>query len=190
MLRTVQNVVRLGRVMAVRATSLELEKGAMPLAPGTLLVDCAGVGAVPRSDYDVFAPAHIKLSTMLSLFNVSYSAALIAHVEATFADDATKNGFMPHSAAVPLMQGGSLCYKGQLGQFVQWLLGDIRTKLLFAAHTPSAAFHLTTRTNYNAPCHSSLLKTLHSAYGPDLVKKRGGKLMTRSSTAALLSRRP
>ena len=39
MLRTVQNVVRLGRVTAVRATSLELEKGAMPLAPGTLLVE-------------------------------------------------------------------------------------------------------------------------------------------------------
>ena len=107
MLRTVQNVVRLGRVTAVRAASLELEKGALPLAPGTLLVDCT-VGAVGgyRSDYDVFAPAHIKLSIWLSWFNPSHSSALLAHLEATFADDATKNSFMPHSAAAPLCIGG------------------------------------------------------------------------------------
>ena len=178
MLRTVQNVVRLGRVTAVRAASLELEKGAMPLTPGTLLVDCsANGGGGYRADYDVFAPAHIKLSAMLSLFNVSHSAALIAHVEATFADDATKNGFMPHSAAAPLMQGVSPCWEGQLGQFVRWLLGEIKTARLFAAHTPSAMFNVTTRTNYLAPCHSSLVKTLHSAYGPDQVKNRGGELM-------------
>ena len=149
---------------------IELEKGALPLAPGTLLVDCAaeGLGGY-RADYDVFAPAHIKLSGSLSLFNFSHSAALIAHVEATYADDATKNGFMPHSAAAPLFitQGGSPFFEGQLGQFVQWLLGEIKTTRLFAAHTSSAVFHLTTRTNYLAPCHSSLLKTLWAAFGPD-----------------------
>ena len=179
MLRTVQNVVRLGRVTAVRAASLELEKGAMPLTPGTLLVDCsANGGGGYRADYDVFAPAHIKLSAMLSLFNVSHSAALIAHVEATFADDATKNGFMPHSAAVPLMQvGGSPCFEGQLGQFVRWILGEMKTTRLLAAHKPSAAFNATTRTNYLAPCHSSLLKTLWAAFGPDQLKNKADKVM-------------
>ena len=42
---------------------------------------------------------------------------------------------------------------------------------------PSAVFHLTTRTNYLAPCHSSLLKTLWAAYGPDQLDKKAGKLM-------------
>ena len=80
MLHTVQNVVRLGRVTAVRAAFLELEKGTLPLAPGTLLVDCASEGTGGyRADFDVFAPAHIKLSANLSMFNVSHSAALIAH---------------------------------------------------------------------------------------------------------------
>ena len=67
MLHTVQNVVHLGRVTAVRAASLELEKGTLPLAPGTLLVDCTanGVGGV-RADYDVFASAHIRLSASLA----------------------------------------------------------------------------------------------------------------------------
>ena len=115
---------------------------------------------------------------MLAMFNPSHSAALIAHVEATFADDATKNGFMPHSAAVPLMQvGGSPCFEGQLGQFVRWILGEMKTTRLLAAHKPSAAFNATTRTNYLAPCHSSLLKTLWAAYGPDQLKKKSGKLM-------------
>ena len=180
MLRTVQNVlVRLGRVTAVRATSLELEKGALPLAPGTLLVDCTAKGGGGyRADYDVFAPAHIKLSFALSLFNPSHSAALIAHLEATFADDATKNGFMPHSAAAPLMQvGGSPCFEGELGQFVQWILGEIKTARLLEAHRPSAMFNATTRTNYIAPCHSSLLKTLWAVYGPDQIKKKGNELM-------------
>ena len=180
MLRTVQNVVRLGRVTAVRAASLELEKGTLPLAPGTLLVDCAaeGLGGY-RADYDVFAPAHIKLSGSLSLFNFSHSAALIAHVEATYADDATKNGFMPHSAAAPLFitQGRSPFFEGQLGQFVQWLFADIKTICLFGAHKRSAAFHLTRRTNFNAPCHCSLLKTLWVAYGPDQLDKKAGRLM-------------
>ena len=116
---------------------------------------------------------------MLSLFNPSHSAALIAHLEATFADDATKNGFMPHSAAAPLLiaQGGSPFYEGQLGQFAQWLLGEIKTTRLFAAHTSSAVFHLTTRTNYLAPCHSSLLKTLWVVYGPEQLDKKAGELM-------------
>ena len=180
MLRTVQNVVRLGRVTAVRAASLELEKGALPLAPGTLLVDCtADGGGGYRADYDVFAPAHIKLSLALSWFNPSHSAALIAHLEATFADDATKNGFMPHSAAAPLLitQGGSPFFEGQLGQFAHFLLGEIKTTRLVAAHTPSAVFYLTTRTNFLAPCHCSLLKTLWTAYGPDQLDKKAGKLM-------------
>jgi hypothetical protein len=61
MLHTVQkscsNVVRLGRVTAVRAAFLELGKGTLPLAPGTLLVDCASEGVAGiRVDFDVFAP--------------------------------------------------------------------------------------------------------------------------------------
>eukprot|EP00964_Phaeocystis_antarctica_P164663 scaffold143222_cov112-Phaeocystis_antarctica.AAC.1 len=85
------------------------------------------------------------------MFNPSHSAALIAHVEATFADDATKNSFMPHSAAAPLMQvGGSPCFEGELGQFIQWAFGEIKTTHLLAAHRPSAVFSATTRTNYLA----------------------------------------
>ena len=180
MLHTVQNVVRLGRVTAVRADFLELEKGTLPLAPGTLLVDCAseGVGGL-RADFDVFAPAHIKLSAALSTANFSHSAALIAHVEATYTDDATKNGFMPHSAAAPLgiAKGGSPFFKGELGQFVQMLYADIKTTTLLGAHMRSAAFNLTTRTNYGASCHCSLLKTLWGLYGPDQLDKKLGRLM-------------
>ena len=53
----------------------------------------------------------------------------------------------------------------------------MKTTRLLAAHKPSAAFNATTRTNYLAPCHSSLLKTLWAAFGPDQLKKKGGKLM-------------
>ena len=113
---------------------------------------------------------------MLAMFNPSHSSALIAHLEATFADDATKNGFMPHSAEAPLMRG-SPCFEGQLGQFVQCILGEIKTTRLLEAHKPSAVFNVMTRTNWLAPRHSSLLKTLWAAYGPDQLKKKSGKLM-------------
>ena len=177
MLHTVQNVVRLGRITAVRADFLELEKGTLPLAPGTLLVDCAseGLGRGCRANYDVFAPAHIKLSA----FNFSHSAALIGHVEATYADDATKNGFMPYSAAAPLCiaKGGSPFFKGELGQFVQGLYANFKTVRLFGAHMRSAAFYMTARTNYLASCHCSLLYTLWVLYGPDQLDKKIDRLM-------------
>ena len=133
MLHTVQNVVHLGRVTAVRAASLELEKGTLPLAPGTLLVDCTanGVGGV-RADYDVFASAHIRLSASLAFLKKLQSAALVAYLEATYADDATKNGFTPHSAAASLSiaQGGSPSFEGQLGQFIHAMFADIKTTRL------------------------------------------------------------
>ena len=126
----------------------------------------------------MFAPAHIKLSIWLSWFNPSHSSALLAHLEATFADDATKNSFMPHSAAAPLCIGGqSPFFEGQLVGFLLALFADIKTTRLFAAHTSSAVFHLTTRTNVLAPCHCSLLKTLWAAYGPEQLDKKAGKLM-------------
>ena len=165
----------------MRASFLKLEKGTLPLVPGTLLVDCAseGVGGLRSDWYDVFAPAHIKLSPRLSLFNFSHSAALVAHVEAAYADDATKNGLMPHSAAAPLCiaTGGSPFFKGELGQYVQIIYADVKTMLLFGAQMQSATFYLTTRTNFDAPCHCSLLKTLWLAFGPDQLVNKASRLM-------------
>ena len=119
------------------------------------------------------------MSVFLSTWNFSHSAALIGHVEATYADDATKNGLMPHSAAAPLCiaKGGSPLFKGESGQFVQTLYADIKTVRLFGAHMRSAAFYMTTRTNYSASCHCSLLNTLWVLYGPDQLDKKAGRLM-------------
>ena len=60
------------------------------------------------------------------------SAALVAYLEATYADDATKNGFTPHSAAASLSiaQGGSPSFEGQLGQFIHAMFADIKTTRL------------------------------------------------------------
>ena len=50
-------------------------------------------------------------------------------------------------------------------------------RLLQGADKRSAVFQLATRTQYLAPCHCSLLKTLWVLYGPDQLDKKAGRLM-------------
>jgi len=89
-LRRILGIVRLGHVKAIEAGQIHLEQGSIPLAPGTLVVDCSaagipGVEAVPVWQGDLITPQWVRS------FGTVFSAAFIAHVEATFEDDSEKN---------------------------------------------------------------------------------------------------
>jgi hypothetical protein len=90
LLRRIHGIVRLGHVEAIEANQIHLEQGSIPLAPGTLVVDCSAAGipsveAVPVWGGDRITPQWLRS------FGTVFSAALIAHVEATVDDDAEKN---------------------------------------------------------------------------------------------------
>jgi hypothetical protein len=89
-LRRIRGIVRLGHVKAIEAGLIHLEQGSIPLVPGTLVVDCSAVGipsveAVPVWSGDRITPQWLRS------FGTVFSAAFIAHVEATVDDDAEKN---------------------------------------------------------------------------------------------------
>lgn len=89
-LRRIHGIVRLGHVKAIDASQVHLEHGSIPMSPDTLIVDCSAAGipslpAVPVWSGDRITPQWLRS------FGTTFSAALIAHIEATFDDDAEKN---------------------------------------------------------------------------------------------------
>jgi hypothetical protein len=89
-LRSIRNVVRLGRVQRVEAGRLLLDDGTHEVTPGALFVDCTADGLERRPKTPVFDGANITLQSVRTCQQV-FSAAFIAHVEATESDEARKN---------------------------------------------------------------------------------------------------
>jgi hypothetical protein len=89
-LRRLKNVVRLGRVRALESTKAILEHGEIPLSSDILVVDCSANAIPQRPLVPIWAGNRVTLQ-MVRTCQPTFSAALIAHIEATFADDADKN---------------------------------------------------------------------------------------------------
>jgi hypothetical protein len=89
-LRTIKDVVRMGRVKSISASEIVLANGTVPARADTIYVDCSAAGFAVRPVEPVFQPGRIALQ-MLKSFQPTFSAALIAHVETAYADDAAKN---------------------------------------------------------------------------------------------------
>jgi hypothetical protein len=90
-LRKIDNVIRLVRVRQIERERLILEQGEVAMPPDTLYVDCTA-SALAHNVHDttpVFAPGKIALQ-MVRLFQPTFSAALIAHIEASVAAEAEK----------------------------------------------------------------------------------------------------
>jgi hypothetical protein len=89
-LRRIHGIVRLGHVKAIEGSQIHLEQGSIPLPPDTLVVDCSAAGIPSVETVPVWSGDRITPQWLRS-FGTVFSAALIAHVEATLGDDAEKN---------------------------------------------------------------------------------------------------
>jgi hypothetical protein len=89
-LRRIRGIVRLGHVQAIDVGQIHLERGSLALDPGTLVVDCSAAGIPSVEAVPVWAGDRITPQWLRS-FGTVFSAALIAHVEATVRDEAEKN---------------------------------------------------------------------------------------------------
>lgn len=90
MLRSVRNVIRLGRVQALHADHMLLDHGRVATQLGTLFIDCTASAVQPRAPQAVFQDAKIVLQ-IVRLPQPAFSAALTAYVEAHFEGDKEKN---------------------------------------------------------------------------------------------------
>ncbi|MFJ9843313.1 NAD(P)-binding protein [Kitasatospora sp. NPDC101155] len=89
-LRRIKDVVRHGRVKRIDENAIELDQATVPAQAGTLYIDCTADGLERRPTVPVFGQARITLQAVVPCQQV-FSAALTAHIEASYADDDTRN---------------------------------------------------------------------------------------------------
>jgi len=93
-LRRIEHVVRLGRVKRITGTGIELDGGTVPTGHRVLHVDCTADAIRQRPAVPIFQDGLITPQSVRVCQPV-FSAALIAHVEAAYGDDAEKNALCP-----------------------------------------------------------------------------------------------
>ncbi|BEP13030.1 NAD(P)/FAD-dependent oxidoreductase [Acidothermaceae bacterium B102] len=94
LLRTVEDVVRLGHVDHVTEQDLVLTGGLVPLRAGSLVVHCAASGLRYPPPVPLWQPDRIRLQTIRAGFPC-FGAALAGFVEATRDDDRERNRLCP-----------------------------------------------------------------------------------------------
>jgi NAD(P)-binding Rossmann-like domain len=102
-LRSIQQVIRLGHVQAIEAERLVLEQGVVAMPKDTLYIDCTASAVEPRPIQPIFQADKIVLQ-LVRLPQPAFSAALIAYVEAHYEGDAQKNrlcGTVPFPHTLP-----------------------------------------------------------------------------------------
>lgn len=96
-LRRIKKVIRLGRVLEIRQDEIVLEQGSIPTPANSLFVDCSASAISNLNPKPIFQDKLITPQTVRS-YQPVFSAAFIAHVEATY-QEAEKNKL---SNVVPL----------------------------------------------------------------------------------------
>lgn len=90
LLRSVTQVIRMGRVRAIEQDALLLEKGRVDMAPDTLYIDCTASAVKAHKPQPVFQGDRIVVQ-LLRMPLVTLSAAITAYVEVHGEDESRKN---------------------------------------------------------------------------------------------------
>ncbi len=91
-LRGIVDVVRMGHVQSIEPGRVTLDGGVRDVDGSAVYIDCTADGLGRREPTAVFSDDHISLQTVRTC-QPAFSAAVIAHVEAAYPDDDTRNGF-------------------------------------------------------------------------------------------------
>jgi hypothetical protein len=89
-LQRIRDIVRMGHVEHIQSGKVVLADGAIPVNGAALYVDCSADGLERRPPATVFDGDRITLQSLRGCQQV-FSAALIAHVEASYDDDERRN---------------------------------------------------------------------------------------------------
>jgi hypothetical protein len=97
LLRSIENVVRLGHVDTVRRGRIDLTQGSISVADDALIVNCAADGLKNPPRVPIWGPDAITLQPIRAGFPC-FGAALAGYVEATRTGDDVKNRLCPPSS--------------------------------------------------------------------------------------------
>ena len=124
-LRTVERVVRQGRVRGIESRRIELEHGEAATQPDAVHVDCTAAGVRAATPRPIFAGELITVQ-YVTVSGAPWSAATIGHIEATRDNDADKNRLTPPVAfsgnASDLLQ---FAYAGMSGLYARTSESDL-----------------------------------------------------------------
>ena len=177
-LRRIEDVVRLGHVTRIDIGTLVLAAGSLPALPNTLYVDCTADGLERRPAVPVFTDHHITLQSVRTCQQV-FSAAFIAHVEAAYADDATRNDL-----CMPVPHPDSDI------DFLRTSLDNARNDLRWAADAGLQAWLAAARLQLFRnlmPAADSAQNTDTAARSAALEQHRAGEASARARITALLT---
>ncbi len=96
LLRSIENVVRLGHIRSVEQGSIELDEGRVTIARDAMVVHCAAAGLRDVPEVPIWAGEGIIIQPVRSGFPC-FGAALSGYVEATRSTDEEKNKVCPPS---------------------------------------------------------------------------------------------
>jgi hypothetical protein len=91
-LRTVDDVVRMGHVLSIEPGRVTLEGGTLDVEGSALYIDCTADGFSKKEPVTVFDGDRISLQAVRTC-QPAFSASVIGHVEAAYPDDDTRNAF-------------------------------------------------------------------------------------------------
>ena len=97
LLRSIEHVVRMGHVTAVRRGRIDLADGSVAVADDALVVNCAADGLKNPPRVPIWRPESITVQPIRAGFPC-FGAALAGYVEATRDDDGEKNRLCPPSS--------------------------------------------------------------------------------------------
>ncbi len=89
-LQSIKHVIRLGRVKHIGKDQIILDKGSIPTSDNYIHVDCSATALSNLEIKPIFSGNTITPQTVRS-YQPVFSAAFIAHIEATFEDEGKKN---------------------------------------------------------------------------------------------------
>jgi hypothetical protein len=161
-LRSIQNVVRLGRVLHIGLHQIDLDQGSIPTSPTHVHVDCTAEGLGTPPARPIFEPDRITIQRVQAGID-PFSAALIGRVEATGRGDDEKNRLCPPNAAY-----------GEAIRFAHALLVTLRARVAWMADPEVGGWFSATR-----------LGPLHDAakYMTDLARSSARRLLESTDPA-------
>jgi hypothetical protein len=168
LLRTIGNVVGLGRVKAVSAKEIELDRGSISTDRGQLYVDCSAAGLGKAPARPIFEPGRITLQCISTVFP-TFNAAVIGYIEASRRDDEVAKSRLsptnryPDAATdwIPNMRGQleALRLWNEQPDMAAWLESsrlNIARGMLERASEPRMAEALTRLITYSEPAIANL----------------------------------
>ena len=97
-IKRIETIIRQGRVVSINTNKVALEQGSYDPIQDTLYVDCTADALAKLEPVPVFNGKHIVLQPIRHCQQV-FSAAFIAHIEASYEDEKAKNALcrvIPH----------------------------------------------------------------------------------------------